>query len=246
MYKLIIIDDEEKIVDGIADLFPWESIGFEVVGRFTSAKQALQFLDDHTVDVVMTDIEMPDMTGVQLSEALASKPSIAIVFFSSYDRFDYMRAAIQNGVVDYLLKPIQYGALLDCFEKIHKRLDDTRRKPQPTQPAEYYDTIIYRVTEYLKTNFRSASLEGAAEEVNLSPTYLSKIFKSKSGTGFSETLHGIRMEKACAMLKDRNFKMYDIAYHLGYDNPKNFSRAFKSSFGMSPSEYRDNALSRNE
>ena len=246
MYKLIVIDDEETIADGIARLFPWKSIGFEVIGSFTRAKDALDFMDTHPVDVVLTDIEMPDMSGVQLSQELADKGSVITVFFSSYDRFDYMRAAIRNGVADYLLKPINYAALLDCFEKIKRRLDEAHNHTQTAQPAEYYDGIIARVTDYLRQNYRSASLEDAAERVNLSPTYLSRIFKSKSGAGFSETLHLIRMTKACEMLADNNFKMYDIAYHLGYDNPKNFSRAFKSSMGMSPSEYRDSALNQDE
>jgi two-component system, response regulator YesN len=246
VYKLIVIDDEEKIADGIAKLFPWESIGFEVTGVFTCAKDALAFIDKNPTDVVMTDIEMPDMSGVQLSEELAARDAVITVFFSSYDRFEYMRAAIRNGVADYLLKPIKYAALLDCFEKIRQKLDDARHYTQAAHPAEYYDSIVSRVTEYLKNTYRSASLEDAAEMVNLSPTYLSHIYKSKNGAGFSETLHGIRMEKACEMLADNSYKMYDIAYYLGYDNPKNFSRAFKSSMGMSPSKYREAAMNANE
>ena len=65
-----------------------------------------------------------------------------------------------------------------------------------------------------------------------------QIFKEKNGTSFSDTLLSIRMEKAKEMLEDIRYKSYDIAYYIGYDNPKNFSRAFKSYYGMTPMEYR--------
>ena len=91
----------------------------------------------------------------------------------------------------------------------------------------YYEQIVARTIQYLKEHYRQASLEEAAEQVNLSPAYLSKIFKEKNGTGFSDTLSSIRMNKAKEMLDDPQ-----------YDNPKNLSRAFKAYFGMSPSEYR--------
>lgn len=99
-------------------------------------------------------------------------------------------------------------------------------------------SIVSGVREYLRKHYQDASLEGAAETVNLSPAYLSKIFKEKNGTSFSDTLLSIRMEKAKEMLEDIRYKSYDIAYYIGYDNPKNFSRAFKSYYGMTPMEYR--------
>lgn len=241
MYKLIIIDDEEKIASGMAQLFPWQNIGFEVVRVFTRARQALEYLEEHPVDVVLTDIEMPDMNGLELSRQLLNYPDVQKVFFSSYSNYEYFRTALQNGVVDYLMKPVAYSALLDCFEKIRARLDSRTDKGEE-QPKAYYDQIIYSVKQYLKTNYRNATLEEAAAKVNLSPSYLSRVFKEKSGMGFSELLLKVRMEKACELLEDIQYKSYDIAYYVGYDNPKNFSRAFKSYYQMSPSEYRKSRL----
>ena len=78
MYKLIIIDDEEKIASGMAQLFPWQNIGFEVVQVFTSARKALQYIAENPVDVVLTDIEMPDMNGLELSHRLMEYPNIQL------------------------------------------------------------------------------------------------------------------------------------------------------------------------
>lgn len=224
MYKLIIIDDEEKIASGMAQLFPWQNIGFEVVQVFTGARKALQYIAENPVDVVLTDIEMPDMNGLELSQRLMEYPNIQKIFFSSYSNYEYFRAALQNGVADYLMKPVAYSAV------------------QETAPKAYYDQIVYDVQQYLKDNYRTATLEEAAAKVSLSPAYLSRVFKEKSGTSFSELLLKTRMEKACEMLADIHYKSYDIAYYVGYDNPKNFSRAFKAYYGQSPSEYRKSRL----
>lgn len=192
MYKLIIIDDEEKIASGMAQLFPWQNIGFEVVQVFTSARKALQYIAENPVDVVLTDIEMPDMNGLELSHRLMEYPNIQKIFFSSYSNYEYFRAALQNGVADYLMKPVAYSALLECFEKVKARLD-ARSAVQETAPKAYYDQIVYDVQQYLKDNYRTATLEEAAAKVSLSPAYLSRVFKEKSGTSFSELLLKTRM-----------------------------------------------------
>lgn len=80
MYKLIIIDDEEKIASGMAQLFPWQNIGFEVVQVFTGARKALQYIAENPVNVVLTDIEMPDMNGLELSHRLMEYPNIQKIF----------------------------------------------------------------------------------------------------------------------------------------------------------------------
>lgn len=128
MYKLIIIDDEEKIASGMAQLFPWQNIGFEVVQVFTSARKALQYIAENPVDVVLTDIEMPDMNGLELSHRLMEYPNIQKIFFSSYSNYEYFRAALQNGVADYLMKPVAYSALLECFEKVKARAGCPQRR----------------------------------------------------------------------------------------------------------------------
>ncbi len=236
MYKLVIIDDEEKIVSGISLLFPWEEIGFEVAGTFTSARKALDFVKDTHVDVIMTDIEMSDMNGIDLSEKLLNDyPDIQIIFFSSYNKYEYFRAAIQNRVVDFLMKPIMYAQLLECFDRVRERLSGGIAEGNgQTGSGE----IIQDIKKYLDAHYRDATLEEAAELVNLSSSYLSRLIKEKTGMNFRDLLLKTRMEKACLMIGDDRYKMYDIAYFVGYDNPKNFSRAFKAYYGKTPVEYR--------
>lgn len=237
MYKLVIADDEEKILEGIANLFPWQQIGFQVVGTFLNGKDLLENIQSNHVDVVLSDIEMPFMNGIELAKELSKKQDIKIVFFSSYQNYEYFRSALQFHVFDYLMKPINFNELITCFEKLKRKLDEENCL-ETKMPKSYYKQIVDKVSQYLEENYQSASLEKAALLVNMSPTYLSKIYKEKSGMSFSDKLLEIRMKKACEFLNDINFKSYDIAYYVGYDNPTNFSRAFKAYYNMTPKEYR--------
>lgn len=241
MYKIVIVDDEEKILDGIVSLFPWNNIGFEISAKFTRAADALSYCKDckeQDIDVVMTDISMPDMTGIELAQKIKEEKEVIIVFFSSYQDYTYMREAIHQGIEDYLLKPIRYEDLVNCFEKIRERLDSVYGTSEE-KPKTYYEEIITKVDQYLEETYQRATLAGAAELVGLSTNYLSKIYKEKNGVGFAEQLNRIRMEKACELLSNPEYKGYEIAFLVGYDNPKNFTRAFKMYFQVSPREYRN-------
>lgn len=237
MYKLVIADDEEKILEGIANLFPWQQIGFQVMGTFSNGKDLLENIKENPVDVVLSDIEMPFMDGITLARELSKNPNLKIIFFSSYQNYEYFRSAIQFHVFDYLLKPINFNELIACFEKLKQKLDE-ENSLETKLPKSYYSQIIDKVSQYLEENYQTASLEKAALLVNMSTSYLSKIYKEKSGVSFSDKLLDIRMQKACEFLKDIRYKSYDIAYYVGYDNPTNFSRAFKAYYNMTPKEYR--------
>lgn len=237
MYKVIIVDDEPRIAEGMGQLFPWESTGFEVAATFTAAGEALEYLKHEHVDVVLSDIQMPDISGFDLCNALQDVEGIHVVLFSSHQNYDYFRSAIRLNVTDYLLKPVSYAALLECFTKLREQLDMQHQTVQEASQG-YYEQIVRKVNEYIAANYQDGTLTKCAERANLSPTYLSRVFKEKSGTSFSDRLLQIRMERACELLDDPQHKGYDVAYDVGYDNPKNFSRAFKNYWGKTPSEYR--------
>lgn len=237
MYKMIIIDDEPKIAEGTSQLFPWENIGFTVAATFTSAKEAMAYLDQEAVDVVLSDIQMPDMNGLELCKILSSRSDIHTVLFSSYQNYEYFRSAIQNGAMDYLLKPLTYTSLTECFSKVREKLDEMHLT-EPEMPVDYYRQLISQVEEYLRSHLQDATLVRCAKRVALSPSHLSRVYKEKTGVAFSDRLLKLRMERACELLSDPQYKAYDVAWDVGYDSPKNFSRAFKNYYGCTPTEYR--------
>ncbi len=187
MYKLVIVDDEQKILDGLADLFPWENIGFEVSGRFTGAVSALEFIEKNPVDVVMTDIKMPGMDGLSFAERIKKDPNRMVVILSSYSDYEFMRKALKVEVEDYLLKPINYGELSECFEKLRGILDE-KNQVTAEDNAPYYDKIIRLIDNYIEDNYQRASLVSAAENVGISAGYLSKIYKEKRASASRSSL----------------------------------------------------------
>ena len=239
MYQVIIVDDEPRILEGIIHLFPWNNFGFEVVASFTNGKEALEYINAHPqVDIVMTDIQMPVMTGIELSQKLKNE-DIIVIFFSAYQDFEYARAAIINHVTDYLIKPMKYDAMSACFERIRKILDEREKGhylPYEANADEAdYVTIV---KNYIKSDYKTAALEAAASLVHYSPAYLSSAFKTDTGVSFSRYLLQVRMEQAMQMLSDRSVKFYEIADAVGYLNPKNLTRNFKEYYGITPQEFR--------
>jgi len=243
MYNLIIIDDEEHVSSGISNIFPWENIGFQVVGIFNNGQSALDYIKQNVVHVVMTDIRMPRLSGIDIAkQLLQDRPAIKVIFMSGYSDFEYMKSAIINSVSDYLLKPIKYEELLTCFQRIYEHLNKEHNVQEPEQQDSYYTQIINTTLQYIDNHIKDASLDELAIQIKMSPSYLSRLIKEKSGKNFSTYLLEARMKKAVAMLKSIDYKHYEIAFMVGYDNPKNFSRTFKQYYGMSPKEFRDQRM----
>ena len=240
MYQIVIVDDEPRICEGLVHLFPWESLGFHVAGSFTNGRDALAFVNEHPgVDVVMTDIEMPVMNGIELSRQLRDQ-RIAVVFFSAYQDFEYARSAIINHVVDYLVKPMSYDAISGCMKRLKAALDTDRRPPEASvQPDERpaFDLEAF-VKRYIEKNYRTASLEEAAALAHYSVAYLSTAFKQAAGMNFSDWLTRVRMQKSLALIRNPKNKLYWIAEAVGYQNPKNLTRNFKDYYGITPQELR--------
>jgi len=236
MYTLLILDDEAKIAEGIANLFPWDQIGFRPVA-FSDPGKALQAMESTPVDCVLTDIEMPGINGMEILRRMNEK-GIPVVLISSHTDYAYFRSAIQFHAEDYLLKPLKGSDILTVFGRLKEKLDASHHVTAENPPS-YYEKILAEVRKYIAENYQDASLEEAAVRVSLSPAYLSRLLREKSGIGFGEELQRVRMEKACELIADGRNKMYDIAGLVGYDNPKSFSRAFKANIGVTPMEYRN-------
>ena len=241
MYRLLIVDDERAICNGLRSYFPWEQVGFEVAGTAENGKKALTFLEENQVDVVLSDISMPVLDGIGLVKSLREQGSqIPVVFLSAYREFDYARQAMRYGVTDYILKPTKYDEIRAVFTRVRESLDGEHSGEEGTEEKEdEIVTILSCVTKYIEEHYVDASLEGAAELVYMNPQYLSRVFKKKSGMNFSEYVMKVKMEEAQRLLKDFRLRVTEVSEMVGYSNAKNFARAFHLFCGMSPREWRD-------
>ena len=129
LYKILLVDDEEEIRTSIIKKIDWEKNGFTVIGDAENGKDALEKSEQLEPDVVLTDIRMPYMDGLELAAELRRlHPSIKVVIFSGYDDFEYAKQAIQLNIIEYILKPVNARELTDILVKIK-----TNRRP-PNAP----------------------------------------------------------------------------------------------------------------
>ncbi|KIL39185.1 AraC family transcriptional regulator [Gordoniibacillus kamchatkensis] len=250
MYRLLIADDVFEIRNGLSSYFPWKDIGFEIAGLAENGKQALQLLAAGPVDVLLCDIRMPVMTGIEVAKHLHAQSSpVKIVFLSGFKDFEYAKQAIVYGVKNYIVKPTQYDELSSVFQQIKLELDQERGAVRPhasgqtasvpgkETAADDHDKVISRVKAYVEEHYNKATLEEAAKLVHMNPFYLSKYFKQRTRENFSDYVNRIKMQRAASMLESLSYKIYEVSELTGYSNAKNFTRSFKKFYGISPKRY---------
>ncbi|WP_319560553.1 response regulator [Marispirochaeta sp.] len=127
MYRLILVDDEAIIRDGISTCLPWDTNGFMLAGMFENGQQALEYLKNNHVDVVISDINMPRMDGLELSGHISrSFPETEVIILTGFDDFEYAQEAVKYQVRDFLLKPITAAELGTVLETVKKELDEKK------------------------------------------------------------------------------------------------------------------------
>jgi len=131
LYSFVIVDDEPEIREGIRDTIPWEQLGFSFKGAFANGKEALEYVEQNQPDVLITDINMPFMDGLVLSElVLQRSPKTKVLIISGYDDFEYARKALQLQVQDYIVKPITPSEFKETLRKVKEALDKERIEEQ--------------------------------------------------------------------------------------------------------------------
>ena len=202
---------------------------------------AINLLQNNIYDVVITDIKMPAMDGIELSKYLyKNQPQTPIIIISGYDEFEYARAAVKLNVFDYILKPLRDEELSAALSAISLRRDypdtDSIKSIERNK-----NTLVSQIQEYLQLHFREGlSLTILADIFNITPSYLSTIFHKEIGEPYSKYLLRMRMETAKAILSNPNYKVQDVALDVGFSSSKHFGSVFKSYYGISPGEFKNN------
>jgi YesN/AraC family two-component response regulator len=222
-------------------------LGYEIAGQAENGKQALDFIvqNPDAVDVLFTDIKMPIMSGIELVRQLRQRGIyLKVVLLSAYSEFEYARDGLKMGVIDYVLKPTEYKNLIQTFQRIAGMLDEEQgrsgKAEETGKKLSHHGKLVLAAKRYIKLNYANTNLDITAQHVNLSPSYLSTIFKQETKINFSDYLLTERMENAAKLILNSSYKTYEISELVGYHSSKNFTRAFKKYFGLNPREYRNN------
>lgn len=242
MLRIIIVDDEYTIRHGLSAFFPWEELGFTVSGTFSNATDALSFIKENKIDVVLSDIKMPGKDGLEMiREMLLINPALKCVVISGYKDFEYAKKCIDLGVSNYIVKPTKYEELKQIFAKLSEELSQKEQEDKPIIPSD-----IESIKEYINKNLKDVTLESVAEFANLNPYYFSTFFHQQSGEKFYNYVLKLKMEKAKKLLENSPLSIQDISAVIGYSNSNSFARTFRLFYGTSPSSFRFNSVRNNE
>lgn len=157
-YTVLLVDDEEEVLQVIRKKINWEGLGFSVIGYADNGVKALEMVEEFQPDVVMTDIKMPYMDGMELSKRIKTEfPATKILIFTGFDEFEYAKEAIHLEVEEYILKPVNSVELTNVFTQMKIKLDQEISEKRSTQILKkYYAESL----PFLKTNFYSTLIEG--------------------------------------------------------------------------------------
>jgi YesN/AraC family two-component response regulator len=247
---ILLVDDEQITRRSIQKtLEKWSDGRFEIFSA-PNGQKALEIMAKHKINLLITDISMPEIDGIQLLEMLNSKGyRFVTIIISGYPNFDYAREAIRLCVVDYILKPISKQKLFDSIELALKKEASNERIEYITKvtdekilhvdgaqkESEYISVSKKYITDNLS---RAITLKEVADIVHLNACYFSVLFKEQTGLVFSEYVTRKRMQKAKKLLLSSDMQIEEISEQVGYQTSKYFIKMFKDIEGVTPSKFR--------
>jgi YesN/AraC family two-component response regulator len=221
----------------------WAERRIKVIGTAGNGYEAIRMLEEQPVDLVITDIRMPDMDGLQLLQHIYEQmQETKVILISGYEDFNYAKKALAFQAKGYVLKPIDTNELLEIVDRILAQWPaaaDSKRTEEEELPRTYRESVIAKAKQFIESNLhKPLSLADAAEHVHLTPHYFGQLFKSECGILFNTYLTQVRMDRACELLHRPDLKIYEICEQVGYIDSKYFSKVFQKACGMTPNEYR--------
>lgn len=237
MYKVLLVDDEQWILDEMKSEFCWEKYGFTIQAAVTQPSIVLQLIKRLTPDLIILDIIMPGVDGFALISNIKELGyTMPLVILSAHSQFQYTRHAIRLGIFDYLQKPIDYDELANTVTNVKAYLDSN-----DTHKTEVADTanVINLILNNINANYnKKQKLSDYAEKYFMNANYLSQLFKQKTGETFINYLINVRIKKATQLLESSNESIANIAQKVGYTDYSQFVKIFKKYTDKTPTEYR--------
>lgn len=241
-YSILIVENEKYILRGLVDHNPWQAWGFNRVLEARNGKEALEIVSKEYPDVIITDIRMPIMDGIDMIKQLRfDGNNVPIVILSGYSEFEYARRGIEYNVIGYILKPIKNNELLENVERIKSLLEN---KGTPSTPLkDKIDEIIV----YIEKNYQQEiSIKSLAQKVHFSVSHFNRRFRERICMSPVEYVNRVRIDHAKLLLEKKHSKSYEVAYKVGFFDVGYFCRVFKSLTGVTPKEYKKLVSKENE
>lgn len=246
--NVLIVDDNVPVVHGIEKAIDWQKAVVQNVFKAFSMKQAMELLEREDIDLLISDIEMPGGSGLDLIAWVNEQKICCIsIILSSFPDFHYAKKAISLGVSEYLLKPVENEELESAVIKAAGCLAEKRKQTAKEEiPAPGNSEAIERIKQYIEEHLsQEISRKDLADWAGFNQEYLSTLFKKETGDTLSEYIQKRRLGVAKKLLRQTNLPISLISQNCGYETLSYFSSVFRQRMGISPREYRKHCAQEN-
>jgi two-component system response regulator YesN len=229
MYKLMLVEDEEDVREGIIQEIDWSALGYEIVGTAENGKEAVELIERSVPDVVVTDIQMPFMDGMQLSEIIKARyPMTKVIILTGYDEFEYAQKAIKLHIDEYVLKPFSAQELIEVLKKVRDQIDhEISQKENVHILEEHYRKSLPVLREVflaslLTRKLLQTEIEEKAFNYNLELNgngFVVSVIRIDTYLEVEETLHSTNSAQSLRYSKDQELKLFallNIAEEIGH------------------------------
>lgn len=241
MYKVLVVEDEAIIRQGLIQSIDWEAHDCRIVAEAKNGIEALKQIESHMPDIILLDVNMPLMGGMELLSKIDTS-IISTIIISGYSEFEYAKQAIKYNVVDYLLKPIDPNNLISALEKAKTQIEmrASYQKPEtdPYQVLERknVDSVsLTKVIEFIEAHIKDRiTMHDLTELTEKSASSINNRFQREYNMSFTEYLTKARIQRAIDLIQEVEMPLYKIAELVGFNEYKYFSQVFKKVTGVSP------------
>ena len=239
MYSIMIVEDEYLVRQGISSLVDFKKFNMQVIGEAENGLEAWEKIQAECPDIILTDINMPQMNGIKLAQlAREQYPQLHIIFLTGYDDFDYALSAVKLGADDYLLKPFSREDVEAMLIKVKEKLDREKKQQQVHELVEKAEFSDLEQAIHDRLADTELSLKSLSFQLGFNSSYLSVLIKKELGLPFQDYLIQERMKRAKLLLLTTDLKVYEIAEQVGFEDMNYFSQRFKQVVGVTPRQYK--------
>lgn len=240
MLRVVIIDDDPTIIDGLSFIINNKLPDITITKTYVQPEVALDNLPTIPFDLLITDIEMGNLNGLDLIDQLKQQCSFdfSSIIISAYQEFTYAQKSIELDVKSYLTKPIDFNKLITLLKN---ELTHFKSNPEINGQRNDYSDITQQLVYYIQDNYQgTCHLKLIAPELHYNTAYLGRLFQKETGVTFNDFLLNYRIAHAKDFLKDSSLSIDDVSERVGFLQTNYFSKKFKKLTGLTPNQYRKN------
>lgn len=245
MYKVLIVDDEPTLQEGLKVFIPWRQLGCEIAHIASNGEAAMAYIRQNEVDIAVLDVRMPGMDGLTLLAAIAREYAhIRAIVLTAYADFSYAHTALRLDAVDYIVKINYEQELPQAIRKATAQLARQAAEPGAGAGAaedEAVPSMVPAARQYIANHYMEPiSLSDVVAHLHVNSSHLCRAFKKETGRSVNEEINQLRMQKARMLLLEGR-KVFEVAGMLGYSDPSYFTRVFTRIVGKTPREFVEEA-----